>query len=295
MYAGRIVEQGTVDEVLDAPRHPYTRGLLDSVPSQQRARPRGCAQIPGMTPSLLDLPPGCAVPRALPARAGALRRRRSPPTLPSSAPGARRAAATIRVGKAAEPPHGRARGTTPTPPLIELRGYRSASCKPPDLAARIGNLLGADVREEVVRAVDRVDLAVAPGRGRRPRRRIRLRQVDARPHRRRHAAADRRRACLVAARRSASLPAPDARAQQLKVQMIFQDPYASLNPRMRVQRHRRRGAASRTASSRRGSASNTCGLTLNRGRARPDADAPLSAPVLRRPARSASASRARSR
>jgi peptide/nickel transport system ATP-binding protein len=59
MYAGRIVEQGSVFDVLSCPRHPYTRGLLDSVPSMS---PRGTrlAQIPGMAPSPLDLPAGCA-------------------------------------------------------------------------------------------------------------------------------------------------------------------------------------------------------------------------------------------
>jgi peptide/nickel transport system ATP-binding protein len=59
MYAGRIVEQGWVDDVLDRPAHPYTHGLLGSVPS---CNPRGqpLRQIPGMTPSLLRLPPGCA-------------------------------------------------------------------------------------------------------------------------------------------------------------------------------------------------------------------------------------------
>jgi peptide/nickel transport system ATP-binding protein len=59
MYAGRIVEQGAVDEVLDAPLHPYTAGLLDSVPSRH-VRGEPLRQIPGSTPSLLDLPPGCA-------------------------------------------------------------------------------------------------------------------------------------------------------------------------------------------------------------------------------------------
>ncbi|MEO5692341.1 MAG: ABC transporter ATP-binding protein [Usitatibacter sp.] len=59
MYAGRIVESGTVDDVLEHPRHPYTRGLLDSVPSRnQPGRP--LAQIPGMTPSLLKLGEACA-------------------------------------------------------------------------------------------------------------------------------------------------------------------------------------------------------------------------------------------
>jgi peptide/nickel transport system ATP-binding protein len=59
MYAGRIVEQGTVFDVLSHPRHPYTRGLLDSVPSMS-SRGARLAQIPGMAPSALDLPPGCA-------------------------------------------------------------------------------------------------------------------------------------------------------------------------------------------------------------------------------------------
>ena len=59
MYAGRIVEQGTVDQVLDQPLHPYTHGLIGSVPSRNK-RGRPLNQIPGMTPSLLHLAPGCA-------------------------------------------------------------------------------------------------------------------------------------------------------------------------------------------------------------------------------------------
>jgi peptide/nickel transport system ATP-binding protein len=59
MYAGKIVESGPVDAVLDWPLHPYTSGLVRSVPSsKQRGSP--LYQIPGMTPSLLRLPPGCA-------------------------------------------------------------------------------------------------------------------------------------------------------------------------------------------------------------------------------------------
>jgi len=58
MYAGRIVETGTVDAVLDHPMHPYTAGLIGSVPSRNR-RGGKLHQIPGMTPSLLNLPAGC--------------------------------------------------------------------------------------------------------------------------------------------------------------------------------------------------------------------------------------------
>jgi peptide/nickel transport system ATP-binding protein len=59
MYAGRLIEEGPTAEVLRAPRHPYTQGLLHSLPAN--ARPgQDLAQIPGATPSLSNLPPGCA-------------------------------------------------------------------------------------------------------------------------------------------------------------------------------------------------------------------------------------------
>jgi len=59
MYAGRLVETGFVDDVLDHPLHPYTRGLLRSLPSEGIPG-QPLEQIPGMTPSLGRLPPGCA-------------------------------------------------------------------------------------------------------------------------------------------------------------------------------------------------------------------------------------------
>ena len=59
MYAGRVVEAGPVDDVLDGPRHPYTRGLLDSVPSRN-VPGKPLSQIRGAMPSLLALAPGCA-------------------------------------------------------------------------------------------------------------------------------------------------------------------------------------------------------------------------------------------
>ncbi len=59
MYAGRIVEQGPVEQVLKQPRHPYTHGLMASDPSRT---PRGQALQPiaGAAPSMLNLPVGCA-------------------------------------------------------------------------------------------------------------------------------------------------------------------------------------------------------------------------------------------
>ncbi len=61
MYAGKIVEYGSVDDVLDRPLHPYTQGLLRSIPGEslmEKGKP--LKQIPGSMPSLLSLPPGCA-------------------------------------------------------------------------------------------------------------------------------------------------------------------------------------------------------------------------------------------
>lgn len=59
MYAGRIVETGTTEQVIESPQHPYTRGLLTCIPriSLQRAR---IEPIPGNVPDLANVPPGCA-------------------------------------------------------------------------------------------------------------------------------------------------------------------------------------------------------------------------------------------
>jgi peptide/nickel transport system ATP-binding protein len=59
MYAGQIVEMASVIDLYETSRHPYTRGLMESVPSGA-ARGRGLIPIPGQPPDLLDLPPGCA-------------------------------------------------------------------------------------------------------------------------------------------------------------------------------------------------------------------------------------------
>jgi len=57
MYAGRIVEEGPVADVLRSPRHPYTQGLLAASPKLQRSK---LTPIPGTVPQPTALPPGCA-------------------------------------------------------------------------------------------------------------------------------------------------------------------------------------------------------------------------------------------
>jgi oligopeptide transport system ATP-binding protein len=64
MYAGFIVERGTVDDIYKNPRHPYTLALLESLPRVDRTKDEKLATIPGFPPDLLGLPPGCPfVPR----------------------------------------------------------------------------------------------------------------------------------------------------------------------------------------------------------------------------------------
>ena len=78
MYAGAIVETGPVAEVFAHPRHPYTRGLMRSVPklgeaSRLRAEGAALPTIPGMVPSLFELPEGCSFAPRCPLAIGACR------------------------------------------------------------------------------------------------------------------------------------------------------------------------------------------------------------------------------
>jgi oligopeptide/dipeptide ABC transporter ATP-binding protein len=59
MYAGRVVERGTTREIFYDPQHPYTWGLLGSIPRLDRPRPERLHSIEGLPPSLLRPPQGC--------------------------------------------------------------------------------------------------------------------------------------------------------------------------------------------------------------------------------------------
>jgi oligopeptide/dipeptide ABC transporter ATP-binding protein len=59
MYGGRVVEEGTLDDIFYDPQHPYTWGLLGSITRLDRDPPHRLPAIPGLPPSLLDPPQGC--------------------------------------------------------------------------------------------------------------------------------------------------------------------------------------------------------------------------------------------
>ena len=118
-------------------------------------------------------------------------------------------------------------------PLVELDGVSKRFAATPDIAARLANVLRGTMRHDVVHAVDGVDLAIAErevlglvgesgcGKSTLGRLTVGLLAPSAGVRLWRGAPA-------------AKLGDPDAREQQLKMQMIFQDPYASLNPRLRI-------------------------------------------------------------
>ncbi|MFZ9681934.1 MAG: ABC transporter ATP-binding protein [Cephaloticoccus sp.] len=84
MYAGRVAESGPVDRIFAAPSHPYTRGLLESIPRLATPRKTRLKTIEGMVPSLADMPVGCRYQNRCPFRADVCAQ---PPARDSVGPG----------------------------------------------------------------------------------------------------------------------------------------------------------------------------------------------------------------
>jgi peptide/nickel transport system ATP-binding protein len=235
LYAGQVVEEGATEQVLKAPVHPYTKGLLAAIPRLGRREAR-LASIPGRLPDLRDPPAGC---RFLP---------RCPFSVPASAvqQTLRRVGdRQVRCCRAEElsaepwppqadagPPITRAR-TTGGAPIVVADALSKTFTLTRGLAALAFESWRPVMRPVRVKAVDDVSLAISPGEvlglvgesgaGKTTLGRTILRLIE--PDRGRiriagDAVTDRPQSALVPMRRTA--------------QIVFQNPDSSLNPRKTV-------------------------------------------------------------
>ena len=226
LYAARLVEEGLSDDVFHRPRHPYTMGLLRSVPRLDRPRGGRLETIEGLPPNLATAPPGCRFAPRCPHRLEACEK---PPPLAVTDTGglsacirhAEIAAGDLSWGAGVAGPMAPPREAAE--PLLSVRGLT----KHFEVGSRLAGTRGT------VRAVEDVSFDIAPGEtlglvgesgcGKTTVGRLILRLEEPTAGDIRFEGVD-----LVKAS-----PA-ELKAMRRKVQVIFQDPYSSLNPRMTV-------------------------------------------------------------
>jgi peptide/nickel transport system ATP-binding protein len=237
MYAGRIVETGTVDEVFYSPRMPYTMGLLGAIPRADDPGDRPLVPIEGTPPSLQDLPPGCPFAPRCPLVFETCREV-EPALIAVGSPGHHSAchlAEKIEAG-----------GWSPTDvyPLPELteaaaaripREERDVVLEAKDLVRHHPLLKGAVFKRQVgaVRAVDGISFDLRDGEvlalvgesgcGKT----TTLLEVL-------ELAAPQSGRIVVLGRDTAELSQSDRRAMRRDINIVFQDPLASLDPRLPV-------------------------------------------------------------
>jgi len=226
MYAGRVAEQGPAEAIFHRPRHPYTMGLLRSVPRLDRPRGARLETIEGLPPNLATAPPGCRFAPRCPYKIAACEQ--DPPLAATDTGGLSACirAAEIAAGKISWASAG-ATGAASTPhaiePLLSVRG----------LTKHFPVKGGLGGKSAVVHAVEDVSFDIFPGEtvglvgesgsGKTTVGRLILRLEEPTAGEIRFDGTD-----LVKAG-----PA-ELKAMRRKVQVIFQDPYSSLNPRMTV-------------------------------------------------------------
>jgi peptide/nickel transport system ATP-binding protein len=269
MYAGRIVEEGGSDALFAAPHHAYTAGLLAGLTRMDQARPAKLEPIPGQPPNLARVPRGCAfhprcrfataectaavpplvaaaVPPLVPAAVPPLVPAAVPPLVPAGVPplvtvpsnnggaaGHRHACvhADEVVAAVAQP-----REPALPSPAAEAAGSSRPMLAVTDLATHFpirAGLFSSRRTVGVVRAVDGVTLAVPEGstlslvgesgcgKSTVARSILRLQEPTS-------------GTVEVAGRDVTALRPPQLRQARADMQIVFQDPYASLNPRMTV-------------------------------------------------------------
>jgi len=241
MYAGRIVEQGAVEAVLSRPMHPYTRGLVASIPDP-RLRGQPIPFIPGMTPSAGAPVGGCAFrprcSRAADACAvmpdlvdrGAARMVRCHFPIDE-----RPAATAMATGKAA--PDARAPASAESP-ILTVDRVTKTFIRKPGISGRLLNLVGGNYTTSTLVAVEDVSFQIADGEvvglvGESGCGKSTLGRTIV------GIAPQTSGTISYRGRDDASkvgVKVHSATPNDLAIQMIFQDPFASLNPRMRVDR-----------------------------------------------------------
>ena len=248
MYAGKVFESAPTAELFARPANPYTAGLLASVPDPSDDAHAGLYQIPGLPPDVARMPPGCPfAPRC--ARAESICREQFPPFVELTPQ--HHSLCHFATEMYAGVPHpGIARATGGHSPLVTTSTGANSQAQRPvegEPLVRLENVqvhfpleapsllkrLRGTGASKVVRAVDGVSLDIQPGEtlglvgesgcGKTTLGRAILRLVEPTGGR-----------VLMRGVDVAALPAEALRRQRRHMQMIFQDPYASLDPRMTV-------------------------------------------------------------
>ena len=226
MYAARMVEQGAAEAVFHRPRHPYSMGLLRSVPRLDRPRGNRLETIEGLVPNLANAPPGCRFAPRCPFRIPICDR--EPQLFPTDTGAVSRCHRHVeiaegKIGWAASGAGTQQSSAEHAAPLLSVRHLT----KHFPVRARLGN------KKTVVRAVEDVSFSIYPGEtlglvgesgcGKTTVGRLILRLEQPTSGEIEFAGTN-----LVKASPS------ELQAIRRKIQVIFQDPYSSLNPRMTV-------------------------------------------------------------
>jgi oligopeptide/dipeptide ABC transporter ATP-binding protein len=237
MYLGRVVEHGPVNEIFEAPKHPYTRALLQSIPSRHKTARVQLPTIAGSIPNPFNRPAGCTFhPRCTQAIAGVCDRSVPPSYAPSDGHRVDCHAyngAGSPISADPIPANGRSVGrrapAKSEPVLLQVNHLRKEyAVQGRRLGQSRGSLTAVDDVTFELRTAETLALVGESGSGKTTTSRCILRAIA--PE-----SGDilfRTRAGEVV--NLATLPAKSMRPLRPEIQMIFQDPYSSLNPRMTI-------------------------------------------------------------